>query len=581
MAIKISERFAEQCSVVHSNNYDTCGSVTRASVAYLTAAELEAMFTKSGLFAELDAWFKTAIEMKACGTPTVSMYEWIMSSAKLGKGKMVGTTPISDTVSLVQPFIFGRQSSVINVDYWAISTGWAKGAYTAAVTGPLVAGQLDDLGFDGAAGERVIRVISPYGVDLDAKWFNERTTLHILSRTGGVVEDGAWVVIASAVATDNSYVDVYIQSQNAGSSAAFDASPTAGIVLIGTNNVADVESWCHNMPNWDPKKRVPFWIQTNRRTRCVDSEYIKFYDRLRTAGNNQAFREFGDIDLAQRNAQDELNYKKRFVHDFFFNKPISANQTLGLYNDLDDTLSYQGLLLDPGTGGKLMGKKANYIGVVEQLRRCDRVRDLLGHSLNFYEWLDENYRIKRARESNGRRVTDIDWYTDSITAANMDTAFLQYWKQESLEQFRLTMEIGKSNELGMNFTRYRVKRPAGLNINIIVDNFFDDFRDANKAQTQEPVGSMLLALDIGKGGSIYWAPIKSNKKSFTVGQLSDLARIDKDWSCVMETVTAEKTLISETGTVVVECPQENLWIWGMADAVPLMTGPTANEDNLY
>jgi hypothetical protein len=167
-------------------------------------------------------------------------------------------------------------------------------------------------------------------------------------------------------------------------------------------------------------------------------------------------------------------------------------------------------------------------------------------------------------------------------AAVLETAFLQYWKSESLEMAHLNIampERGEKPELGISFMSFRVKRPSGVRINIIVDNFFDDFRNDNDVEGQEEVGSIMAILDIGK--SIYWAPIKTNKKVFTVGQLSDLAKIDKDWSCVMETVTQEKTLISDTGTAVVECPQENMWIWGIGAGVPITTGPTADTGNMY
>lgn len=574
MAITISDRFAEQCSVVSSTSYDTCGSFTRAQLNYLTPSDLEAIYTANGKWNETAPWFKTAIEMKACGTPVVSMYEWIMGNQRFGKGKMLGSTPVSGSTSLMHPFILGKQSSVLNTEYWYISGGAAQSAYTAGVTGPLTSGDLAT----GVAGDRYVRIQTRYGVDLDSKIFNPGTVIHILSRSGSFVEDGAWKVLASALATDGSYVDVLITSQNAGSSAPYKAAPTAGLVIIGRNNVADVEKWCFNLPNWDPRKMVPFWIQTSRRSRCVDSEYIKAFDSLRNGGN-EAFKMFGDIDMAERNRQDELEDRKRFVHDFFFNKPINEHQTLGDWQNLDDITTPTGFSVDPGTGGKVMGKKANFIGVLEQLRRCDRLFDLTGQKLNFYEFLDELYRIKRAREANGRVVTDIDVWTDSVMASNMETAALTYWKNESLDQARINIEYGESKDLGISWRSFRVKRPAGVRINIITDNFFDDFRDANKTENQEQVGSILAILDIGK--SIYWAPIRSNKKTFTVGQLSDLAKIDKDWACVLETVTQEKTLISDTGTAIVECPQENLWIWGIGDGVPIMTGPTADTGNMY
>jgi hypothetical protein len=575
--MKIADRFAEQCSVVYDNNNDTCGSITRADIAYLTPAQLESLFTVGGLWAEMDAWFKTAIEMKACGVKRNSLYDWIMSSSRRDKSVMLQTIKKSPSVSLLQPFILGRQASIINTDYWAISTGGAQSGYTAGVTGPLTSGDLAE----GVAGDRWIRVISPDGLDLDDKWFNPGTRIYIWSRTNGVAEQGNWEVLARATATDQTYIDVLVTSLNAGSSAAYDATPLAGVVVAGVNNVNDYEKWCYNMPNWNPDKLVPFWIQTFRRTRCVDSEYIKFYNRLRTEGANDAFKRFGDMDLAQRNAQDEREHQKRFVNHFFYAKPLNASQTITGWQSLPDITTPTGFSVDPGTGGKLIAKRAENVGVLEQLRRCNRVFDLLGHQLNFYEWLDENYRIMRARETNGKKVTDIDWFTDSVTAANLMTAFLQYWKQESLEQLQLTMEIGKVNTLGMKYNSFMAKFPAGVRINIVTDPYFDDWRNANKGQGQEGAGMLLLALDLGRGGSIYWAQIASARKSYTVGDVDDLAKIDKDWACVMKSVTRELTLVSDTGTVIVECPQENAWIMNFADAVPIMTGKTASETNMY
>lgn len=581
--IVISDRFAEQCSVVSRTNYDTCGTFTRSSLKYLTPAELEALYVTDGAWHEMDAMFKHSIEMKACGTPVVSLYDWIMGNTRNGKGSLWHSQKISQSVSLMNPYILGRQSSVLNTEYWYIETGGAQSGYTAESTGPLTSGDLSE----GVAGDRWIRVKTRYGVDMDAKLFNPRTHIHILSRSASFVEVGMWKVLASALADDGSYVDVLVESMNAGSSAPFDATPTAGLITIGTNNVNDYEKWCYNLPNWDPKKYVPFWIQTMRYARCVDSEYMKAFARLRNGGN-EAFRAFGDLDLAERNRQDEMTRKKRFVWDFFLNKPISAAQTLGTWmlpengGGLEDIVTPSGFSVDPGTGGKVMGKRANFIGIVEQLRACDRVKDLTGAPLNLRELLDEIYRIKRAREANGKKVTDIDIWTDSVMAVRLHTAFLQYWKDESLQMGSINIEApkpGENAELGIAWTSYRVLRPSGVRINVLVDNFFDDFRDANAAESQEAVGSVMAILDLG--GSIYWAPIKSNRKVFTVGKIQDLARIDKDWKCVMESVEQEQTLISETGTAIVECPQESLWIWGIGDAAVVTSGQTADEGNLY
>src|SRR5437879_2594415 len=50
-----SNRFQETpCKVVVSNNYDTHGTITRASIAHLTPSQLEDLFRPSGLFADMD-----------------------------------------------------------------------------------------------------------------------------------------------------------------------------------------------------------------------------------------------------------------------------------------------------------------------------------------------------------------------------------------------------------------------------------------------------------------------------------------------------------------------------------------------
>jgi hypothetical protein len=583
MGVKITDRFAAQCSVVFSNNYDTAGSITRSSIDYLTPTQLESLFAPGGLFADLDAWFRTAFEMKACGTRTFGLYDWIMSSADRTKGKLALNTQKSMGMnpSVMFPFILGKQDSVINTDYWAISTGGAESGYTAGVTGPLTA---DDLALTSAT-DRWVRVVSRYGIDLDAKWFVDRDRVTIFTRNNGFAQMGQWKVMAAAAATDKTYVDVLLKAENAGSSVPVNTAPTSGVLLPLVNNVNDYEKWCNNRPNYDGRKRIPFWFQTMRRTRRIDQLYLEYMKRLTEGDVNRAFAEFGDIPLAQRNAQDELLWQKRFCNAFLFNKPISEKQTLNTWEDLDDIQTPTGFTLEPVTGGKTITKRANFIGVFEQLLRCDRVRDLQNQPLNYYEFLDEVYRIYRARQTRGKaNARSIDFYTDSITRATMQTAYVNYMKNEyGTDAVRFPIKLGETNNLGFIWDSYQVKHPAGVTINIISHEFFDDYRDAHKTESQESMGIMLLCLDMGKGGSIYWSQLASNRKKHRLGDLRDLAPIDADWACVMETLTEEVSLSSETGTVVVECPSDNLWIWNMSPAVPITTGQSNNPSytNLY
>lgn len=579
MSVKISERFAKTCQVVFHNNYDTCGTITRSSIDYLTPSDLESLFAPGGSFADLEAWFKTSLEMKACGTKVNGMYEWIMSGADRTRMKsLLNVQKKEKNPSFLFPFILGLQESVINTEYWYISTGYANSAYTASSTGPLDA---DDKAL-GASGDRIFRVKSRYGVEADEKWFRDRDRIFVLGRSGiGVAQRGQWKVLASATATDKSYVDVLCTSENAGSDQPYDTAPTSGIVLIGVNNVNDFEKWCNNRPNFDGKKHVPFWWQTMRRTRCVDSQYREFLARLTTSGVNEAFKRFGDLTLAQRNAQDEQAYQRHFVNAFFFQKAISANQTVALWESLDNIQTPSGYSIDPGMGGKTVAKRANFKGVVEQLRECDRYRDLQNNKLNFYEWLDENYRLMRARKTHYGVCTSIDWFCDSVTASLMITAYTEYLKKEygsSNVQFPVDITKTVTNELGFAWRTIRVKHPAGLDINIITHEFFDDLRDAFKTESLESAGINLWALD---WQGIYWAQLGSNRKVHKVGDLGDLAPIDKDWACVMETITQEITLHSESGTVVVQCPSNSTLIVNMRDDVPDTNGRSSTSGGSY
>lgn len=583
-----SARFSTTCATAFSNNYDTCGTITRASMAMLTPADLDTLFYKGGLFADLNAWFTTQIEMKACGVPTNGLYDWIMSGSDRTKAKsLLNKLNVDSSPSLLFPFILAKQDSVINTDYWAVTGGAANSAYTgdlpATAAGTFTAGPLTaaDKAL-GAAGDRVIRVVSRYGVDLDPKWFQDRTVVHIFSRAAGVAQDGAWKVLASEVATDLSYVDVLVKSQNAGSSTAFAAAPTSGVLLEGVNNVNDFERWCHNKPNYDGKKRVPFWFQTMRRTRCVNSQYIEFYKRLNQPGVNEAFRQFGDLTLAQRNAQDEMNYQKAFVNAFFFNKPISASQTLAGWESLEAINTFTSSVLDPGTGGSLIGRRANFIGVKEQLYRCNRYKDVGNQPLNLAELLLELYNIRRSRQNqgSGRVVTDIDIYTDTTSRADFMRAYIDYMVSLYGSTFRLTKEIpgGSNPELGFVWDTYRFPTLSGLNVNIVSHDTFDDYRSAMAAEGTESLGIRYLILDMGapgpRGGTIYWAQIASNRKVHTSGELEKLAGLTTDWACVMENITSEVTLTSDTGTVIVSCPSNSLWIENIAVGKPIVTGET-------
>lgn len=586
----ISTRFQElPCSVVVSNNFDTHGTITRASVAQLTPAQLEQLFKPSGLFADMDSWWRTQFEMKACGTKTNGLYDWLMSSQR-DMSSLLSTEKMDRGPSLLKPFIMGKQDSVVNKDFWAITTGIAKSGYTGNTSngaiGTNTAGPLTtaDLALALGGTDRIIRVVSRYGIDLDAKWFVNRDRIHVFNTSAGITLHGQWKVLASEANDDRTYIDVLVTSENSGSATPYDQAPVAGVILAGTNNVNDYETFCQNRPTIDPRKRVPYWYKTERWGRQVDSEYKIVFAKLMET--NAAFQQFGDLPLAERNRQDEEERQKRWVNDFFFSKSIGPNQTMANWQNLEQINTVAGSTIVTGLDGRLMAYRANPVGIMEQLRACSRVKDLQNNALNFYEFLDENYRIMRSRRSQGRTVDTLDWFTDSQTAARIETAFFQYLKAEYGDILRIQVDEGK-NELGFTWRIYKPKFPAGLSIAIITHEFFDDMVNAFETESMGSGGRVLWCLDAGKpgakGGTIYPGRIADNKKMRTLGQIEELARLDPTFFCTMEHITTEVSLISQTWTAICECPSNSCAIIGISDAVPITTGKTLNPtyQNLY
>src|SRR5687767_12671834 len=129
--LQISERFAAVCAPVIGIGNDTCGSVTRSTIDYLSVTDLNDIFTPGGKFADLDAWFMHQIEMRACGVRRYAWYDWIYANADRETFRSaISGQKIARGGSLMQPFIKGYQESVVNRDYWKVVGGVAIASYT-------------------------------------------------------------------------------------------------------------------------------------------------------------------------------------------------------------------------------------------------------------------------------------------------------------------------------------------------------------------------------------------------------------------------------------------------------------------
>lgn len=554
-----------QCSVVTNNTYNTTGSLTRSVLKAATPTEALAWYYNSagsGTYNPMSAYIAHQLEMSMCGIQREGFYDWIMSGLKdrsaLWRPQSVGRGP-----SIIQPFILAMQESVLNDEDWSITGGWKTASGSPFNTGTLYdvtpstgTGPITAL----TGGDRVIRVTPKYTLTADAQYFIPQYKVVIQSlSSSGTTQTSVYRIVDAAheAATPPTYVDVLLKAETDNNASAwFNAAPGSGVVRLLPPNIMDVEAFCKNRINVNTKKQVPFWVQTIRKARKVSSEYTKVRSQL--LRDNAWFAKFVDLDDAERNRQDEIKYRRELVNALLFQEPISSNQTLANWASLTHVTSINsGITVDPGTGGQLIGYKANMVGLLPQLRACGQALDYQNAALNIKTWVESYiYNIYRARKSGGKaNAESIDVYTDSDTAAQAEVAFIDWYADRFGATNQIQIDAYKTqgnNEFGFSWRSFKVPtKPAGVTINFITSMAFDDLKNA-LGSTYEQAGRYLWTCDFN--GSIYPAIVASNRKVHTVGELNDLSRIDSTFACVMENPTETVTMTSETLTFIVECP---------------------------
>lgn len=540
----ISSNIFSKCLPAIGSNVNECGAVTLCNVVTAHTDELTTIFTDgSGNFRDLHALLATQFEIKACGARTNGLYDFLMANKRMMGNRTVKRS-LGPGNSEIDPFILANQHSVINSEYWSLKNLYLSGS------------------------TYVIHVNSRASIPLDDRWFVPGMNIYVHARSSaGVALRGSFKVVSAQASSFGGASTILItataENDTLGwvAKAAFSgftggAPLSAGVVIRGSANVQDVERWCYNRPALNDRKHVPFWFETDRYTMCTDELYEAWFKRLQDG--NEYFKLFGDVDSSQRNKQLGDMFQREWLNKFFWNKRISTNQTLGLYRNLQQVSSFsnstQGLYTP--IEGKCVGRKANAIGVYEQLAECGQVFDLQNQQLNLVELFEQLiYPIWRARGDQGIPNSVIEIFTDSYTASQIQRGMIQYYdtRSDGLARFMIdTKKVmsGQMGELGFNFDEYQLQYPQ-VKIRIVTNNFFDDFATAMSLENQDSSGRFLWILDFT---SIYPGIITSNSKKHVTGDLEKLAAVDQDYACVMANPTQEVQLNSLTWTAIVECP---------------------------
>lgn len=541
----ISANIFEKCLPAIGSNINSCGGLTLCDVSTATPSMLETIFKEGSQFRDLSALLATQFEIKACGARTNGLFDFLWANTKMMKQRMI-KVPLGPGNAEIMPFVMADQKSVINDEYWSVpslTTGLALGN----------------------GGDTQIHVRSRHSVPLDISWFVPKMHVYLFGKTpAGTAIRAAFRVVDSRASTfgGNSTIQVDLIAENSATLCAATKSTVTnafvGFLVRGVPNVADVERWCENRPGLNDAKSVAFWWQTSRWTMCTDEYYEAAYKRLHE--NNAYFAKFGDIDAAKKNKQFGERFQREWVNSVWWNKPL-ANQTLANYRSLETISSYSadaGLYLP--NEGRCVGRRANAVGIYEQLCECGRVVDLQGGRLNLLELFEEYlYPLWRARGDQGIPNDVIEIYTDSFTQQQITQAMIKYYDQKSsgLARFMIdTKEAMKTgvHQLGFYWTEFKLWYP-NTKIRIVTNFFFDDFVTAAIAEGVDSTGAFLWILD---WNSIYPFILTSNRKVHRTGDIDKLGAIDYNYACVMANPTQEVSLNSLTWGAVVECPATSL-----------------------
>lgn len=560
-----------KCAPNVATNLRQCGSVALCNAIPLQSGDLETVYATGGEYRVMDALLKAEMEIKSCEAQQNGLYDFL-AAQRVNLSKKV--VPLGRDSGLMQiaPFINLKQYSPINNEYWLFSNGSNNGV------------------------ELTIAVSSAGNVPLDVRSFPNATdgrgiSVYLNSAgEGGIVLRTAWLVKTATL--NGTVIDLVLTSLNANSNNAevlamqADTAlwPTAGYLTRGGNNVSDYEKDCQEKPAYNTAKLVQCWIKTRRYSLCKSSAYDQWRQLMLTT--NPLFREFGDVKDVERNRQLAAEFQKSFVQDFFWGKPL-PNQNVATYNSLESIDSFDGETL--GVDGDVcVGKRAEPVGVYEQLAECDRVVDLAGGTLNLIALFHAFYDIIRIRSAQGDNNRQIDCFTDTITAELINRAMIKYYSARAEDHngdaiLRINSDAGefsvaKKAEFGFLYRAYPLHWPAGVVFNVLTHYAFDD---EIAVATTAGIPDTARRIWVLNFAGIYPGIIASNRLVQDTGDLKTLAAVRSDFACVMKVHTRQQTLVSQTDTTVVECPAGNLIVENFNDEIPDYTETDFNNGLRY
>jgi hypothetical protein len=563
--------FFTSCLPAIRTNVATCGSVTICDVAIPAPDELDGIFVKSGDYRLNEALFHYQLEANMCQARQSNLFNFLVASS-LNLSKKISLDKLNSGLLAIKPYVMIKRKGEVDNNNWRAHNGFACD----------VGG-----GANGAGAYWSLDFISGTNIPANVGWFNAGERIFIRGITAnGTSTNTAWLVISSSVI--GSDVRVVLQSQNTNSNlaAARLAAPVGGVAVLGTANISDFESWCHQEPGLINTTYEPYWTETVRASSCQEELYDQWREQI--MAGNAMYRELYDLDTISYNRQMAESWKRRWMNTIFYSKAL-ANQTL---HDMASLADIDAILWDwteeTGEGRtsywaktdahRCVGKKANVVGMYEQMAKCERVRDMQGLPINLPALFREFFKIKRIREATGHpnpRVFEL-FMPESYMVA-WQTALLSYFKGRSLDMMRLNENLAANVEqspMGFRYRKFQLDYPD-IELRLVTDNYFSDEMAEFEAQATALGAGYEGLANVGRKvwlmdwSNTYVGIIGTDRITHRSGDIQTLAAVDPSYMCVMKVPRKTVTLTSTQYTVVVECPAAGLILENMSGDAPI------------
>jgi hypothetical protein len=542
----------KKCCPHYVEDFDRCAGITVCSVKPVMPDEWDTIYLKDGLPRVNSALAEADFIAKACLPRVNGLYDFISATRRNWSRGMMGSRRKTSGVLEYEPFIKAARKGPRNNQWWKAVYGGAAG------------------GGEPVGSHKYVVTPLSSSIPDSAGWFFLEMQVFLFSKANDLtmVNGAGTVKKIEVVGSDLTiWVEAAPESDLPGVGDASDFDEA--LLTRGLVNVTDYESFCSQIPAINTRQDSYYWVGTTRQTLC-DSEIQKeFIDRV--LSENKLYQEYYHVDDVEYNRQAVEDYQMRQVENFFWGRALSDKQTHIAWDELPTiTLDFDGL--DLPDQDACVGRRANPIGIVNQLSECNRVIDLQGGRLDLVSHVFEQiYYMDQIRSENGVDTSVFEVWMNSVYANRFAQGMIAYYKANTQDTLRMNLDLkpgAPQEKFGFYWRDFVLDFPAGKTLRVLTHKFFDSWFDAFRRITNVDIqsqGNMIWFLD---WSSMYQATIASASVVNTTGSIQDLAKISQDMACRMKTKRTSWRHNSHTFTNVVECPAASLMIQNVSMDIP-------------